>query len=68
MKKPKASNKTLRMGNISDETSPKDLRKSFSEYGPVSTVQIHSENPNKVSASLVMFWDDAETHLTTSMA
>ena len=52
--------KTLRVENISDETSLKDLRNFFSKYGPVFDVQIRSAHPNRVRAWLVMSRDDAE--------
>jgi RNA recognition motif-containing protein len=52
--------KTLRVGNISDETSLKELRNFFSKYGPVFDVQIRSAHPNRVRAWLVMSRDGAE--------
>jgi RNA recognition motif-containing protein len=60
MKKPKFPNKTLRVENISDNTSPKDLRKLFSEYGTVFRVEIRSKSLGYASASLVMAQDAAE--------
>jgi RNA recognition motif-containing protein len=60
MKKPKLPNKTLRVENISDNTSPKDLRELFSEYGTVFGVEIRLESSGDVSASLVMAQDAAE--------
>jgi hypothetical protein len=54
------SRRTLRVENISDETSLKDLRNFFSKYGPVFDVQIRSAHPNRVRAWLVMSRGDAE--------
>jgi RNA recognition motif-containing protein len=56
----KPKHKTVRVGNISDETSLKDLRNFFSKYGPVFDVQIRSAHANRVRAWLVMSREDAE--------
>jgi RNA recognition motif-containing protein len=55
--------KTLRVQNISDETSPTDLRKLLSKYGPIFKVQIYSEDPNQVTAFLTMSRGDAKDAL-----
>jgi len=55
--------KTLRIQNISDETSPRDLRRLLAKYGPISKVQIYSDRPNQVFAFLTMSRGDAEDAL-----
>jgi RNA recognition motif-containing protein len=55
--------KTLRVQNISDETSPRDLRRLVAKYGPIFKVQIYSEDPNQVSAFLTMSRGDAKDAL-----
>jgi RNA recognition motif. (a.k.a. RRM, RBD, or RNP domain) len=56
-------NRTLRVRNISDDTSPNDLRSLFSRCGPVSRVQIQSDDPGHVSALLLMSEEDVEDAL-----
>jgi hypothetical protein len=54
----KSNRKTLRVGNITDETSPGELRRLFSKWGTALEVRIYSL-PHEISALVVMTDYDA---------